>query len=263
VGTRYDKIGVGYNQTRKADPYLSERLYHHLSPLQNGLYLDIGCGTGNYTIALSQKGLMIDGIDPSIEMLKVARSKNSKIKWLQATAEDVPVATQSIDGIICSLTIHHWHDLSSAFKELHRVLKPKGKVVIFTSTPEQMKGYWLNHYFPKMLQDSIQQMPSEEVVLSAMKDVGFSNIVTEQYNVKTDLQDLFLYAGKNYPKLYLDSQVRNGISSFSSLANSEEVETGLEKLEEDISSNEITKVIDWYSNEPGDYLYIIAEKRKK
>jgi len=257
------KIGVGYNHTRKADPFLTERIYHHLCPDQRGTYLDVGCGTGNYTIALALKGVDISGIDPSEEMLKVARSKNSKISWIQGIAEAIPLTSEYVDGIICNLTIHHWDNLTKGFQELHSVLNPNGRVVVFTSTPEQMKGYWLNYYFPNMLSDSIRQMPSEKNVFSALKGAGFLIADTEQYRVKPDLEDMFLYAGKHNPSLYLNSEVRNGISSFSSLANAQEVTTGLEQLEKDITSSEISSVIKKYSNDVGDYLYIIAEKTSK
>ncbi len=52
---KYDAIGTNYNQTRKADPYLTEQLLKHLNPTKEGVYLDIGCGTGNYTNALREK----------------------------------------------------------------------------------------------------------------------------------------------------------------------------------------------------------------
>lgn len=263
MGVKYDKIGVGYNQTRKADPFLTKRLHHHLCTNQRGTYLDVGCGTGNYTIAIAHKGIEIVGIDPSEEMLKVARSKDSKISWIQGIAEAIPLTSECVDGIICNLTIHHWDDLTKGFQELHRVLNPNGRVVLFTSTPEQMKGYWLNHYFPKMVNDSIRQMPSEKSVFSALKHAGFLIADTEQYRVKPDLEDLFLYAGKHNPLLYLNSEVRNGVSSFSSLANTKEVSVGLQELEKDITSGNVSRVIEKYSNDLGDYLYIIAKKASK
>jgi len=40
----YDRIGVGYDDTRQADPYLRSRLIHHLRPSPSGRYLDIGSG---------------------------------------------------------------------------------------------------------------------------------------------------------------------------------------------------------------------------
>jgi SAM-dependent methyltransferase len=260
MNVKYDQIGGGYNKTRRADYFLTERLFYHLGSVKNGNCLDVGCGTGNYTIALFQKGVNITGIDPSSEMLKVAKTKSNEISWLQGVAEEIPRKTESVAGIICSLTIHHWKSLSQAFEEFYRVLKPNGRVVIFTSTPEQMKGYWLNHYFPTMLSDSIRQMPSKKAVFAAMKSKGFLNVNIEPYSVKSDLKDLFLYAGKMDPSLYLNPQVRNGISSFSALANEEEVATGLKQLEDDIVSDKISNIIKQYSNDLGDYLFVVAEK---
>ncbi|MFT5765863.1 MAG: SAM-dependent methyltransferase [Saprospiraceae bacterium] len=257
---KYDTIGQHYNQTRKADPYLTERLFQNLEPKKVGFYLDIGCGTGNYTNALQKRGFDFIGIDPSERMLEKAKLINSAIDWRLGTAEQTGLEDSSIDGIIGSLTIHHWTDLNISFQELYRVLKTKGNIVIFTASPDQMKGYWLNHYFPKMLQDSINQMPGVEKVKAAMTSAGFKIRKKEKYSIQPDLIDQFLYCGKQQPELYLNPNIRNGISSFSALANKEEVEKGLLQLEGDIASGKIDDVIQSYENDMGDYLYIVGQK---
>ena len=142
----YDEIGIGYNKTRKADPHIAEIIFDLFNPQPGQLFLDIGCGTGNYTNYLQHLGLELIGIDPSKEMLNKAIPTNPKIRWLQGTAEHTGLSTQSVDGILATLTIHHWNDLNSAFQELSRVMKNNARLVIFTSTPEQMNGYWLNLY---------------------------------------------------------------------------------------------------------------------
>ena len=257
---KYDQIGLHYNHTRQADPYLVERLFHHLNPQKGSQYLDIGCGTGNYTIALHRKGGAFTGVDPSEEMLKKARLQCDSIEWKQGKAEALPLEDNTADGIIASLTLHHWTDLNDGFRELSRVLKPGGRIVIFTSTPEQMQGYWLNSYFPKMLEDSMVQMPAYAVVEGAMNQGGFEVVRTEKYFVQPDLKDLFLYSGKHRPALYFDPKVRQGISSFSALANAAEVKKGLTRLERDIDSGEIEEVMARYRNDRGDYLFINGEK---
>lgn len=260
MATKYDTIGSNYNLTRKADPLLSKNLLDHLKPNFDGVYLDIGCGSGNYTNALQQLGYHFIGIDPSTLMLEKAKLLNNSIDWRMGTAEHTGLDDVSVDGIIGSLTIHHWTDLKNAFIELHRVLKPKGRIVIFTSTPKQMQGYWLNYYFPKMLQDSIKQMPSLEVVTTSILNAGLVLKNTDTYFIKPDLEDQFLYCGKNNPELYFNEQIRHGISSFSHLSNKTEIEQGLEQLRVDISNDTIKDVMESYNNDLGDYLYIIAEK---
>ena len=257
---KYDTIGINYNLTRKADKFLTDQLLHFLEPDEDGIYLDIGCGTGNYTNELQKKGFQFIGIDPSIEMLKKAKSKNKQIDWRIGTATKTGLSKKSIDGIIGSLTIHHWIDLNNAFSELYRILKTDGKIVIFTSTPKQMKGYWLNHYFSKMLNDSIVQMPSFNTVITAMESSGIEIIGTKKFSIKHDLQDKFLYCGKHNPELYFDDNIRRGISSFSSLANRKEVEKGLKYLRKDIENGKIKEIIKSYENNMGDYLFIIGKK---
>ncbi|MEM6806286.1 MAG: class I SAM-dependent methyltransferase [Bacteroidota bacterium] len=258
--SKYDKIGVGYNATRKADPFLAKRFLEHLAPNKNGRYLDIGCGTGNYTIEFQKKGFDFIGIDPSQLMLEKARSKSRLVDWRIGSAEKTDLPNEYVEGIIASLTLHHWSDLGKGFIELYRVLKPNGRIVIFTSTPKQMRGYWLNHYFPKMLADSIMQMPSLEIIEDAMAESGFKIKGRETYAIHAGLQDNFLYCGKHRAELYFDPQIRKGISSFSSLANRSEVEKGLIELRQDIDSGKIEEVMKNYEHDFGDYVYVLGKK---
>ncbi len=257
---KYDIIGVNYNTTRKADPYLFDRLLSLLNPTTTEKYLDIGCGTGNYTHVFAKQGYQFIGVDPSDQMLENAKKQNSSITWKIGKAEKIPILTESVDGIIASLTLHHWTNLDQGFSELNRVLKPEGKIVIFTATPKQMKGYWLNEYFPKMLLDSIKQMPSYNTIKHNLNKNGLVIDSTEKYFIKPDLKDLFLYSGKYNPQLYLDPEIRKGISSFSSLANAEEVKKGLKILQGDIVSGKIKETIKKYENTDGDYLFMTIRK---
>ncbi|HEX3385799.1 MAG TPA: class I SAM-dependent methyltransferase, partial [Mucilaginibacter sp.] len=100
----YDDIGRGYNTTRQADAYLTGRLYYHLLPKDGAVYLDVGCGTGNYTTALANKGLDFQGIEPSEEMLGIARLRSSDVKWFTGKAENIPAEDALFDGAIATLT---------------------------------------------------------------------------------------------------------------------------------------------------------------
>ena len=258
---KYDKIGVGYNTTRQADPYLFSRLFYLLSPHINGHYLDVGCGTGNYTIEFANRGIRFTGIDPSNKMLLTAKTKSDKVNWLSGIAEELPFSDNSFDGAIATLTIHHWKNIKNGFKEIARVIKPGSRLVIFTSSPEQMDRYWLNHYFPELIKRSALQMPSVEIVELALKNAGFTVSAFEKYFVQDDLKDLFLQCGKNRPEIYFDENIRRGISTFASLANRIEVEAGLKMLKDDIDYGGFQSVKQKYESDEGDYVFIIAEKQ--
>lgn len=61
----YNKIGKTYDLTRKADPTITKQLINLLQVEPNQKYLDLGCGTGNYTASLTAANIDIEGIDIS------------------------------------------------------------------------------------------------------------------------------------------------------------------------------------------------------
>jgi len=257
---RYDEIGAGYDDTRKADPYIASRIIHYLDAEDGDLCLDVACGTGNYTIEIAAKtNIRFNGIDQSEYMINIAKSKDRSIAWSICDAESLPFEDGRFSGAMCILAIHHFKDMKRALNEVFRVLS-RGRLVVFTAGRKQMEGYWLNEYFPEMMRTSTAVMPDIEEVSLAMKTAGFENIVTEKYEVKTDLQDWFLYCGKHRPEMYLDPNIRKGSSGFAVFSNKEEVERGLEGLSSDIESGRIKEVIESYRNDNGDYLFIAASK---
>ena len=78
--------------------------------------------------------------------------------------------------------------------------------------------------------------------------------------VQPDLQDFFLYSGKYKPEMYLNPEVRKGISTFASLAFEEEVEKGCQRLSRDIECGKIYDILSEYSSIYGDYMFIVAKK---
>ena len=259
----YDRIGLGYDATRRADPYIAERLAHHLAPDGSAgeprRYLDLACGTGNYTTALSMRGDEWHGVDRSSRMIANARPKTQAVHWFQARAEHLPFSDSVFSGAMCTLALHHFDELGPIFREVHRVLD-SGKLVIFTAGRGQMRGYWLNEYFPESMRRSIDQMPDVRDVEDNLYRAGFSTIETETYDVRPDLQDLFLYGGKHRPRLYLDEAFRRSLSTFSNLASPGEVAEGCGRLERDLETGRIAEVVQRYSSDSGDYLFIIASK---
>lgn len=256
----YDSIGAGYDSTRQADPYLAGQLLHLLHARRGSGILDIGCGTGNYTCALSEQGLALTGIDPSAHMLDRAQQKSSMVRWVQGRVEDLPFADGSFDGVLATLTIHHWQDLDRGFAEVSRVLRPGGRFVLFTSTPEQMSGYWLGHYFPEMMARSSAVMPSLERVLLAAQRAQLTLLEQIPYMTAPDLRDQFLYAGKHHPERYLDAGFRQGISSFALMAPVAELDRGLQALSEDLRTGAWNAICARYVNDRGDYLHLAFER---
>lgn len=258
--TAYNSIGYKYNSTRTADPLIAQTLYDLLQPQPDGVYLDIGCGTGNYTAALANMGVHLHGIDPSSVMLDEAKAKSNAVQWHIGNAENIAFCDAFFDGAIATLTLHHWDSLDKGFAELYRVLKPQSRMVIFAAISDLTEKFWLKHYFSKMLAASTKKEPKYSAVASAVEGAGFKIKATKKYYIQDDLQDKFLFVGKNNPQLYFDAQIRSGISSFAQLSLKDEVEEGLEKLKSDIDSGAFEAIHRKYHSDDGDYMFIVIEK---
>ncbi|WP_199900107.1 class I SAM-dependent methyltransferase [Caldalkalibacillus mannanilyticus] len=142
----YNHIGKNYDVTRQADLEIVNCLKRHLQ-VEEGLVLDVACGTGNYTVALKNAGLDMVGVDVSDEMIRQAQEKMKEINWNIADVKKLPFSSRTFKGATCILAIHHFDHLVEAFQEVYRVID-EGRFVIFTSSPEQMDRYWLKEYFP-------------------------------------------------------------------------------------------------------------------
>jgi SAM-dependent methyltransferase len=255
----YDRIGAGYDATRRADPFLTDRLRELLAVRGDGSYVDLACGTGNYTVSLAACGGRWSGVDCSPTMIAQARQKSGPVSWHVADAAALPFPTGSVHGVACVLAVHHFPDLSAAFVEVRRVLRREGRFVLFTAGRAQMRRYWLNGYFPEAMARAIEQMPDLDELEDLMRRTGLAPRGREPYSVRPDLKDSFLYSGKHAPERYLDARFRAGISTFASLASPAEVEAGCRRLAEDVRSGRIGEVIAGSDGPEGDYAFVIAE----
>lgn len=259
----YDRIGSTYSRTRCADVAITATLAELLALKPQGKYLDLACGSGNYTQALAALAGRWYGLDISATMLWQARQQHlpqhSGIRWQLGRSEALPYQSNLFDGMICTQALHHFSDLPQSFSEVYRVMR-QGRFVLFTAFPKQMRGYWLCHYFPRMMKRAMEQMPTEAAVTAALESAGFAIERIVPFCVSNALQDLFLYSGKARPQQYLDPEVRANISSFASLCHGTELEAGLQKLKEDMESGAFAQVADSYRIGQGDYAYVVAHK---
>jgi SAM-dependent methyltransferase len=254
----YETIGVGYDGTRRADPGVVARLAGLLAIPAGAACLDVGCGTGNYTTALAARAGRWTGVDVARRMIAQARTKRAGVRWVLGDARALPFARGAFARGMCTLAIHHFPDLGAALGEMTRVLQG-GRLVIFTAEPSQMRGYWLNEYFPDAMARSMAVMPQLDHVRALLARTGLTTVCVEPWDVPSDLRDLFLYSGKHRPELYLSPDFRRGISTFTQHADPAEVEAGCARLRADIGTGRFDEVRRAYAHAGGDYAFVVAE----
>lgn len=95
--------------------------------------LDLGCGPGNIISDLVSKASIVTGIDYSTKMIEEAKkefAQNKKVKFIQSSLEQVPIAKSSIDAVIASMVLHHISNPPLVIKEAYRILKKNGVLCI-------------------------------------------------------------------------------------------------------------------------------------
>lgn len=136
--------------------------------------LDAGCGTGRLAAELADTGIArVWGVDPSPEMLAVARAKTRRAGFKQARVESLPFKDAWFDAAVAWLVVH-LVDRPAAFAELHRVLRPGGRLAVVTFDPAHFSGFWLNRYFPSLEAIDRARFPRAAALSRELRGAGFA-----------------------------------------------------------------------------------------
>ncbi|MGD2114369.1 MAG: methyltransferase domain-containing protein [Acidobacteriota bacterium] len=105
-------------------------------PGEPAVVVDLGAGSGFLTGGLLAAGARVIAVDPAEAMLIEQRRKfpeavaSRQLRLRRAGAEAIPLADDSVDAVVANMVLHHVEDPAAAIREIARVLRPGGRVVI-------------------------------------------------------------------------------------------------------------------------------------
>ena len=112
-------------------------LFSHLDARPGQIVLDVGCGPGTFYPALHTFGVKIVALDASFGMVKEVQAQAMLNAWpAQADAQALPVADQICDRVMANHMLYHVPDQLTALREMHRVLRSGGQVLISANSRE-------------------------------------------------------------------------------------------------------------------------------
>ena len=196
----YDRIADSYDdwygtaEGRVADRIERDAVYAYLEPRARMKLLDVGCGTGQYSLDLAGMGLEITGVDISPAMLEKARAKAAaaglKARFMEADALHLPFDDESFDRVLAVTALEFVPDFPAVLREAFRVLKTGGRLVLgligrdsawwrrYAEKARQDPGSTFNYARFYTLDELLALMPGQEVrgkaVLFVPPDFDFS-----------------------------------------------------------------------------------------
>jgi len=133
LADRFDDLMNAYDLRRRLETLVD--LFLDDDDLKGKRALDAGCGTGAGAARLGAKGAVVFAVDIGIELVRLTRSK-SECSASVASLLTLPFQSNSFDVVFSSEVIEHTSDPLAATRELCRVLRPGGHLVL--STPNRL-----------------------------------------------------------------------------------------------------------------------------
>lgn len=208
----YNQLADAYGRNRKLHPLVLERLIALGALNAESRVLEIGCGTGNYVRAIAaETGAACTGVDPSREMLRIARERADHpesgqvpLTFTEGSAEAMPLSDQAFDLAFSVDVIHHVQRRNQAARELYRVLKPGGFGVIVTESEDDIRHRTPQvTYFPETIGVELERYPAINVIERELVEAGFTVAVPIAVSMPHAVDDLRPYRDKAFSSLHL------------------------------------------------------------
>jgi demethylmenaquinone methyltransferase / 2-methoxy-6-polyprenyl-1,4-benzoquinol methylase len=156
--------------------------------------LDVACGTGDLAIELASRGAEVVGSDFSPGMLEVARRKAPGLRWEVGNALDLPYEDDSFDAATVGFGARNFSDLGRGLREMVRVVRPGGRVVVLEITSPQKPplstffSLWFDRVVPVLgrlggeseaytyLPSSVKRFPGPEALGAMLYGAGLRDV---------------------------------------------------------------------------------------
>ncbi len=212
IASTYDKanrvlsMGIDIQWRKKG----CDKAFEILGKKALGQITDVATGTGDLLIywkeQAAKNGVSIEkyvGVDPSVGMLEVARSKVDFATFIEGKAQVLPVADESSDVISISYGIRNVVDRVEALEEFNRALKLGGLVVILEFTTQERSGvidkivdFGMKNILPRVggfisknyeayryLPDSIEEFLTTDMLSKELEEAGFEMRYTKSFSM--------------------------------------------------------------------------------
>ena len=195
--TNYVKVSKVYDKNKGRTEFPKDENINTLLE-RNGTItvLDLACGTGNYLLSQQQyykdKNIRWIGIDLSLDMLNIAKSKTITAEFINSNAESFNLEDESVDLLVCNFAFHHFENKQKCLSKIYSVLKRGGIATLKNIEPECMKEWWVYKYCPETFYEDMFRFWPKDLLIYELEKSNFKNITVkrEYYEKKRPIKEL-------------------------------------------------------------------------
>jgi SAM-dependent methyltransferase len=150
--------------------------------------LDIGCGTGRFSLPMAQElGFRTTGADSSEAMLAKARAKapGGLVQWDLQDAGDLAYPDGAFDVVFMSHLLHHVDSPEHVVAECFRVLRAPGALLIRWGSLEQIDNDVAHRFFAEVREIDAARIPTLATLEGWLRDAGFADVASEEFVQRT------------------------------------------------------------------------------
>ena len=175
----YDQIAGSYDQRYTEHDYGDIETTLREFVIGPCSVLEVGCGTGHWLERLNSYGTSVFGLDPSVEMLLVARSRLEDARLTRGRAESLPYRADSFHSVLAVNALHHFTEPEKFVREALRVLHPGGRLLTAGLDPSRGEDEWyVYEYFDGTLDLDRGRYPASDTISGWLREGGFEDVST-------------------------------------------------------------------------------------
>lgn len=176
-----------------SDELVANKIVTFSEVSQKDTVLDVACGPGLITFPFARIVSRVTGIDITPKMIERAKELQiengiKNITWDIGNIYSLPYDNNSFSCVVTRYSFHHLLKPEDALKEMKRVCKPDGKIIVIDVCPESGKQDEYNH-FEKLRDPSTTRALTINEFIELFTNSGLKNIRTETYLLERELEN--------------------------------------------------------------------------
>jgi ubiquinone/menaquinone biosynthesis C-methylase UbiE len=171
-----------------------QRIVRAADPQPDDEVLDVASGPGILTCALAQRAKHATGVDLTPAMLEQSRILQAEqhlenLAWIEGDVTRLPFAEESFTLVTCRYAFHHFHDPLAVLKEMKRVCKNGGRILVVDTAPAPEKADAFNRMEKLRDNSHVRALPVDEM-LELFAQAGLDDPHVETLRMAGDLDSL-------------------------------------------------------------------------